>query len=100
LGLRAAGAGVETWFHPEARVVHTRAHSTARSFGGEPFELLAERRREVVTRRMGRRRAALDDLIQLTTFANRRILKQLTRRAADREAAQARALLTARKRVR
>ena len=28
LGLRAARAGVETWFWPGARVVHHRAHSS------------------------------------------------------------------------
>jgi GT2 family glycosyltransferase len=99
LGLRAADAGVETWFHPEARVVHTRAHSTTRAFGGEAFELLAGRRRAVVTERLGRRRAIVDDVIQLVTFAERRFLKRLAHRPADREAAQMRALLAARKRV-
>jgi N-acetylglucosaminyl-diphospho-decaprenol L-rhamnosyltransferase len=99
LGLRAADAGVETWFHPEARVIHTRAHSTTRAFGGEAFELLAGRRRAVVAERLGRRRAIVDDVIQLVTFAERRFLKRLARRPADREAAQMRALLAARKRV-
>ena len=53
LGLRAADAGIETWFWPGARVLHTRAHATRRAFGGEPFELLARRRREVISARRG-----------------------------------------------
>ena len=54
-------SGVETWFWPPARVVHHRAHSTRAEFGGEPFELLARARRDVVARRLGPRRAGLDD---------------------------------------
>ena len=50
LGLRAADAGVETWFRPDARVLHHRARSSGRAFGGEPFDLLATQRRAVVTR--------------------------------------------------
>ena len=42
LGLRAADAGIETWFWPHARVLHRRAHATSRAFDGEPFELLAQ----------------------------------------------------------
>jgi N-acetylglucosaminyl-diphospho-decaprenol L-rhamnosyltransferase len=55
LGLRAKDAGVETWFEPSARVLHVRAHATDREFGGEAFELLAQRRAEVVEARRGRR---------------------------------------------
>ena len=91
LGLRAADAGVETWFQPEARVLHARAHSTERAFGGEPFELLARRRAEVVAERRGQRRARLDALVQSATFANRIAIKTLLRRPADRERAQLRA---------
>ena len=55
LGLRAADAGVETWFWPAARVLHSGAHASGPAFGGEPFELLARRRREVVRERRRRR---------------------------------------------
>lgn len=93
LGLRAADAGVETWFWPAARVVHQGGHSTRRAFGGEPFELLAERRREVVRERRGPLRARADDLLQLLTFADRLALKRLARRDAGRERRQLAALL-------
>jgi N-acetylglucosaminyl-diphospho-decaprenol L-rhamnosyltransferase len=96
LGLRAADAGVETWFWPSARVLHHGAHSTSRAFGGEPFELLARRRREVVAARRGARRARLDDWQQLVTFADRLALKALLRRPAGREREQLAALWRAR----
>jgi N-acetylglucosaminyl-diphospho-decaprenol L-rhamnosyltransferase len=97
LGLRAADAGVETWFWPAARVRHSGAHSTGPTFGGEPFELLAHRRREVVRERRGAARARRDDLLQLLTFADRLLLNRLARRPADRERRQLTALLRARK---
>ena len=97
LGLRAAGAGVPTWFWPAARVVHHRAHSSAAAFGGEPFERLARARHEVVARRLGQRRAALDDALQALTFASRVAVKPLVGRSAARERAQLRALLSARR---
>jgi N-acetylglucosaminyl-diphospho-decaprenol L-rhamnosyltransferase len=95
LGLRAAEQGVETWFWPGARVLHKRAHSTHDAFGGEPFDLLAERRRAVVEQRRGS--AGRDDLIQAATFANRIALKTALRRPREREKAQLRALLRARR---
>ena len=97
LGLRAACAGVPTWFWPEARVVHHRAHSSAAAFGGEPFERLARARHEVVARRLGRRRAAVDDALQALTFASRAAVKPLVGRSAARERAQLRALLATRR---
>jgi N-acetylglucosaminyl-diphospho-decaprenol L-rhamnosyltransferase len=90
LGLRA-----ETWFHPEARVIHTRAHSTEREFGGENFELLARQRRDVVLRRMGRGRARLDDVIELLTFADRALLHAVTGQSAKRETERFRARVKA-----
>jgi glycosyltransferase involved in cell wall biosynthesis/GT2 family glycosyltransferase len=90
LGLRA-----ETWFRPEARVIHTRAHSTARAFGGENYELLARQRREVVRRRLGRGRAMVDDVIELMTFADRALLRTLTGRSAKRETERFRARVKA-----
>ena len=92
LGLRAADAGIETWYWPAARVVHQGGHSTRRAFGGEPFELLARRRREVVSERRGPRRATADDLLQALTFADRLMLKRLTGRDAARERRQLEAL--------
>jgi N-acetylglucosaminyl-diphospho-decaprenol L-rhamnosyltransferase len=97
LGLRATDAGIETWFWPYARVLHHRAHASAHVFGGEPYELLAARRREVVGHRRGRRRQRVDDGLQLATFANRVAIKTLLGRAAARERLQARALLRARR---
>ncbi len=92
LGLRAQRAGVETWFWPGARVLHKRAHSSERSFGGEPFDLLAVRRREVVARNRGARAARVDDAAQAVTFASRIALKRILRRPAAREARQLAAL--------
>jgi N-acetylglucosaminyl-diphospho-decaprenol L-rhamnosyltransferase len=92
LGLRAADAGIETWFRPDARVLHHGAHSTQQAFGGEPFELLAERRRSVVEERRGKSRRQIDDVLQALTFANRIALKSLARRDAGRERRQLAAL--------
>lgn len=97
LGMRAARHGVETWFWPYARVLHKRAHSTSRAFGGEPFDLLAQRRRAVVEELTGSRLAHRDDLIQAATFANRIALKTLLGKPAIRERSQLRALLKARR---
>ncbi|MEA2457190.1 MAG: N-acetylglucosaminyl-diphospho-decaprenol L-rhamnosyltransferase, partial [Thermoleophilaceae bacterium] len=97
LGLRASRQGIETWFWPEARLLHKRAHSTGRAFGGEAFDLLAERRREVVTERRGASAAARDDLVQAATFANRIALKRLLRRPAERERSQLGALVRTRR---
>jgi GT2 family glycosyltransferase len=88
LGLRAAQAGVTTWFWPAGRVVHHRAHSSERAFGGEPFERLARTRHEVVCRRLGDRRARLDDLAQAVTFGSRAAVKTALGRPAERERRQ------------
>jgi N-acetylglucosaminyl-diphospho-decaprenol L-rhamnosyltransferase len=93
LGLRAADAGIETWFWPAARVVHAGAHSTHRVYGGEPYELLASRRREVVRERRGPGRARADDLLQLLTFADRLLLKRLSGRDTRSERRRLAALL-------
>jgi N-acetylglucosaminyl-diphospho-decaprenol L-rhamnosyltransferase len=95
LGLRASDAGIETWFWPTGLVLHHGAHATAREFGGEPFELVARRRREVVRRWRGARRQAIDDWVLLATYANRLALKTLLRRPADRERRQLAALRAA-----
>jgi GT2 family glycosyltransferase len=93
LSLRAAEQGVETWFWPEARVLHRGGHSTGRAFDGEPLELLARNRRLVIAERLGPRRARLDDWLQAATFANRIVLKALSGRSAGRELRQLRAQL-------
>jgi GT2 family glycosyltransferase len=97
LGLRAAQQGVQTWFWPDARVVHRRAHSTDAAFGGENVDLLARQRRAVVQERLGTRRRQLDDAIQLVTFTDRIALKALARRPHGRERAQLAALRRARR---
>jgi N-acetylglucosaminyl-diphospho-decaprenol L-rhamnosyltransferase len=100
LGLRAAGQGVETWFWPQARVRHRGAHSSARAFGGEPFELLAQARHDVMVRRFGARRAQLDDSAQAATFASRLTLKRALGQPAERERRQLAALRSLERRSR
>jgi glycosyltransferase involved in cell wall biosynthesis/GT2 family glycosyltransferase len=97
LGLRATDAGVETWFWPAGRVLHHRAHASARAFGGEPFDLLASRRREVVRRWRGERRQRTDDGAQALTFATRMALKKALGGSGRREREQLAALLRARR---
>lgn len=98
LGLRATDAGVETWFWPTARVLHRGGHASEREFGGEPFGLLAARRRDVVRRWRGERRQRVDDVAQGVMFASRIALKSLLGVSADREREQLAALRRARRR--
>ena len=63
-------------FHPEVTLRHAGAHATEPAFGGEPFELLARRRREVVGARLGARALRLDDAAQGLTFATRAAAKR------------------------
>ena len=100
LGLRAQAAGIETWFWPQARVIHHQSHATTRAFGGEPYARLARQRHDVVARRLGERTAARDDLLQALTFANRLALKRLLRRPAGREREQLAAVRSLRGRAR
>lgn len=97
LGLRAREAGVETWFWPQARVLHHRAHSTRVAFGGEPFERLAGARHQIVSERLGRGRVNLDDGAQALTFASRALLKLALGRPALRERRQLAAVIRARR---
>lgn len=92
LCLRARRQGMETWFRPEARVLHHRAHSSRAAFGGEPFERLAAARHDVVARRLGAHCAHLDDALQGLTFLTRIALKRAARRDVARERAQLRAV--------
>ena len=89
LGMRAAARGVETWFWPEARILHHSAHSTASALGGEPYDLLARRRFETVAKLRGRRAAVRDARVLALTHLTRapfsgrdRRLLAATRRAA------------------
>jgi GT2 family glycosyltransferase len=69
LCLRARAAGIPTVLHPDLRVRHHGGHATRRD--GEPYDLLARRRRAVVRATRGARAQALDDLAQALTFASR-----------------------------
>ncbi|HKG65962.1 MAG TPA: glycosyltransferase family 2 protein [Solirubrobacteraceae bacterium] len=90
LGLRARAAGIPTVLHPQLRVRHTGGHAAHRD--GEPYALLARRRREVVGSALGPRARALDDAAQLVTFATRIAARAALRRDASRELAQLAAL--------
>lgn len=90
LGLRARAAGIPTVLHPQLRVRHTGGHAVHRD--GEPYELLARRRREAVGSALGPRARALDDTAQLVTFATRIAARTALRRDASRERAQLAAL--------
>jgi N-acetylglucosaminyl-diphospho-decaprenol L-rhamnosyltransferase len=94
LCLRARRAGMPTVLHPALRVRHAGGHATLRA--GEPFELLARRRREAVAGTLGRRAQALDDLAQALTFATRTAGHALLGRDAERPRAQLAALRRAR----
>jgi len=86
LGLRARSLGIPTILHPQLRVRHTGGHSIRRN--GEPYALLARRRRETVESALGPRARALDDAAQLLTFATRIAARRALRRDATRERAQ------------
>jgi glycosyltransferase involved in cell wall biosynthesis/GT2 family glycosyltransferase len=97
LGLHARQRGVETWLWPAARVIHRRAHSTEREFGGEAFERLARGRHEAVRSRRGPAAARLDDAAQAATFASRLVLKRALGMAATRERRQLAAVASLRR---
>lgn len=97
LALRASENGLDTWFWPTGRVVHGRAHASEREFGGEPFELLAGARHDVVARRLGPRAVRVDDAAQAVTFASRILARRLLGRDATRERKQLLALRRARR---
>jgi N-acetylglucosaminyl-diphospho-decaprenol L-rhamnosyltransferase len=96
LGLRAADAGVQTVFRPDAHVVHQDAHSTAPAYEGEPFELLARQRRAVIGERRGQEAVERDDRIWVTTYVSRIFLKTITGRSTARERRQLAALRSVR----
>jgi GT2 family glycosyltransferase len=97
LGLRARGRGIPTVLHPQLRLRHTGGHAVLRR--GEPYELLARRRRAVVAQTLGRRAMHIDDVAQALTFASRIAARAALRRDATRERAQLAALRAVRREV-
>lgn len=97
LCLRAAERGIETWYHPEARVIHREAHSTRQVFDGEPSRLLAERRRQVVGERLGRFAQQRDDAVQWITLCDRILFKEILRRDTAKERSRLSGLREARR---
>jgi N-acetylglucosaminyl-diphospho-decaprenol L-rhamnosyltransferase len=95
LCLRARAAGIPTVLDPTVRVRHLGGHATRRAYTGEPHELLARRRREVVLANRGRAARVLDDAAQALTFATRAAARRAARRDPERERAQLAALLRA-----
>jgi N-acetylglucosaminyl-diphospho-decaprenol L-rhamnosyltransferase len=93
LCLRARAAGVPTVLHPDVRVRHLGGRSTQRAFGGEPFELQARRRRDVIAARLGRRALLTDDAAQALTFG----LRAAAGRDRERNVAALNALRAARR---
>ena len=98
LCLRARAAGIPTVLHPRLRVRHVGGHATLRA--GEPFELLARRRREAIAGTLGARALALDDLAQALTFGTRAAGHAVLGGDAARPRAQLAALRAARRPVR
>lgn len=97
LCLRARAAGIPTLLHPGLALEHRGGHATGPAYGGEPHELLARRRREVVGANLGGQALALDDAAQALTFATRAAARAALRRNAWRERAQLNALRAARR---
>lgn len=96
LCLRARAEGVPTILHPEIVLAHAGATATRAHFGGEPHDLHARRRREVIAARLGPGALRRDDAAQALTFATRILGRRLLGRDARRERAQLAALRRAR----
>lgn len=97
LCLHAAAGGVPTVLHPDVALVHSGAHSTRPAYRGEPYELLAARRRSVVGTRLGPRALALDDLALAITYVARAAARAALGRDRSRERRQLAALRRARR---
>jgi N-acetylglucosaminyl-diphospho-decaprenol L-rhamnosyltransferase len=95
LCLRARAAEMPTVLHPQLRVRHAGGHAVLRA--GEPFDVLAARRRAVVGAVRGDRALALDDAAQALTFASRAAGHALLGGDARRPARQLAALVRARR---
>ncbi|MEA2168271.1 MAG: N-acetylglucosaminyl-diphospho-decaprenol L-rhamnosyltransferase [Solirubrobacteraceae bacterium] len=97
LCLRARAVGVPTVTAPDVVVRHAGSHSTRAAYGGEPYALLAERRRAVVRAQRGPAAGAIDGLAQALTFATRWAARRTGGRDAAREWAQLCAQLAGRR---
>ncbi len=97
LCLRARVRGIPTMLDPSVVLRHRAGHSTSRAYPGEPYALLARRRREIVGARLGHRRLLVDDATQALTFASRTIAKRALGRDATRERLRLHALRQARR---
>jgi N-acetylglucosaminyl-diphospho-decaprenol L-rhamnosyltransferase len=95
LCLRARARGIPTVLHPALRVRHSGGHATLRE--GEPFDVLATRRRAVIGATLGRRALELDDAAQAITFASRAAGHAVLGGDAGRPAHQLAALARARR---
>ena len=96
LALRARARGHPVELRPGLALMHTGGHSTGPRYRGEPHEIMARRRREVVGERLGRRALALDDAAQMATFATRAAARAVLGRDSSRERAQLAAVRAAR----
>jgi GT2 family glycosyltransferase/glycosyltransferase involved in cell wall biosynthesis len=94
LCLRARAMGVRTVLHPQVRLMHVGGHATLRT--GEPYDLLARRRRAAIAGTLGSRAVRADDAAQALTFATRAAGHALLGGDADRPRAQLVALHRAR----
>ena len=89
LCLRARAAGIPTVFEPAVRSATSAATRPGRVYDGEPHDLLARRRREVVARQPRLApRSRSTTLAQALTFATRAAGRLVLGRDADRERAQ------------
>jgi GT2 family glycosyltransferase len=95
LCLRARAARLPTVLHPDLRIRHAGGHATHRD--GEPFDLLARRRRIVVGAARGPRALLLDDAAQVLTFASRAAAHKLSGGDGVRPARQLAALARVRR---
>lgn len=95
LCLRARAAGLPTVLHPDVRIRHAGGHATRRA--GEPFDLLARRRRAVIGGARGGRAVLLDDTAQALTFASRAAAHAVVGGDARRPVRQLAALARARR---
>jgi N-acetylglucosaminyl-diphospho-decaprenol L-rhamnosyltransferase len=98
LGLRAARAGVESWFCPDVCTVTHSGGASAAALDSEDRERrVASNRRAVLARAYGRRRETLAWLAQRTNLRLRLLSKRALGRDAAREAATLRAARRARR---
>jgi GT2 family glycosyltransferase len=97
LGLRAARAGVRSYFCPDrARVIHYGQGSTAQLLPDGPWDLMAQNRRAVLRRSCGERGERAAQAALVLNLGLRVAAKRALRRDAGRDRAVLRATLSAR----